>query len=803
MIAMKSKILSLCFLGLVMSDDEACKVEGSCGAPEEEINLIQTRTEVRVSSQTSAAQKAPMYETLPALDFGQHATYGASPKQPAPVPSHSLPLVFSDSFTTHRNHSGFNGCYFNLITVGDLGGFGAYRDICGGLQDQIKTCRGAIMDGKTGELAQMVSLPWETQGEDPRCFAWGGAPWCLTWTTTVHRYKPHSKLSLTSVGNRTFKLMRLDDGQNIPLDRLVTDPVSGKNWVPVVASDNALYFVCQVSPLLVLKYDGEMNGIGQLSWHAGNLALKQDVVQFRGGTPAAFFESEGLKGYVGLGHVTVANKNHSVYAYTFSEDLKSSRVVKVQMPTELMEAYCAGGVWDPFSVDASRPDVLFSVQYSFEYVHDAQIFKTYRLSLGNKSVVAALLPTATASFEQQSSATEPIDRTALQAEVISAWEMDKARECSQWHSVSLVTTTERVHQGSMAWAFGMEAPPMDTVSPQSDVCIILIPTLLVLCLATSLCLKASWASGLSILVGFSCCSSSMLVINKIAVSLLPFPWVLLACQLLFAAAAAQMCACADQTVNLDPLTFTKIRLFAPAVVSFVALLYFNMELLKSTQVETFIIFRTSTPITIHVIDHYILKKGPALSRFSWLALLATFGSCTAYCFVEMGALGKVSMFWLVCWYAGFVFDHIYVKHIYQSLPMSAVTRVYYTNFLAFVPVAILAIYLELPAVSSSSDTIEYSRVCTAILSSCIVGTFMSYFSVRVRDAFSPTAFAHVGNICKLLTIIISRIFLEVHATLVGSCITTAGIFVGAIYEEEKATSKECEVNHDTPQKTRS
>merc|ERR1719240_2235488 len=134
------------------------------------------------------------------------------------------------------------------------------------------------------------------------------------------------------------------------------------------------------------------------------------------------------------------------------------------MPTELMETYCEGGVWDPFSVEISGHDILFSVQYSFEHIHDAPIFKTYRLSLANKSVVAASLPTAAAPLAVQTNNSD-ISRNlpgfitafgrrrnsdnlqALHSELINAWEMDKVGECSGWHSTSLVErNTERVHQ---------------------------------------------------------------------------------------------------------------------------------------------------------------------------------------------------------------------------------------------------------------------------------------------------------------------------------------------------------------------
>jgi hypothetical protein len=263
----------------------------------------------------------------------------------------------------------------------------------------------------------MEQLPWTTVGEDPRCFAWGEAPWCLTWTSFVAG---------------TFKLMRLDTGLVVPLDPQITDQISGKNWIPVVANDGGLYLIGQISPPLVLKYDGYANGVGNLSWHAGNLSSKQNPVIFRGGTPAVSFEADGINGYVGLGHITDTFDDHSLYAYVFSSDLKSSSVVKVQMPPELMEKYCEGGVWDPFSVDTSGHDIVFSIQYTPKSIGDGiNIVETYMLSLGDKSVLAASIP-ASINFGGGNQQAWKIRQ--LQSELITAWKNDKLHECAERHT---------------------------------------------------------------------------------------------------------------------------------------------------------------------------------------------------------------------------------------------------------------------------------------------------------------------------------------------------------------------------------
>ena len=52
----------------------------------------------------------------------------------------------------------------------------------------------------------------------------------------------------------------------------------------------------------------------------------------------------------------------------------------------------------------------------------------------------------------------------------------------------------------------------------------------------------------------------------------------------------------------------------------------------------------------------------------------------------------------------------------------------------------------------------------ALLLSCVGGLGMSYFSFALRAVISATSFSVIGNICKVLTILVNIIMWDQHAS---------------------------------------
>merc|ERR1719189_3122773 len=66
--------------------------------------------------------------------------------------------------------------------------------------------------------------------------------------------------------------------------------------------------------------------------------------------------------------------------------------------------------------------------------------------------------------------------------------------------------------------------------------------------------------------------------------------------------------------------------------------------------------------------------------------------------------------------------------------------------------------------------VEWTQFGIAILLvSCLLGIAMSYFAYLARSSVSATYFTIIGNVCKILTVIMNQLIWELHANFVGVC----------------------------------
>ena len=118
------------------------------------------------------------------------------------------------------------------------------------------------------------------------------------------------------------------------------------------------------------------------------------------------------------------------------------------------------------------------------------------------------------------------------------------------------------------------------------------------------------------IIAYASCSSMMLIINKLAVTFLPAPSVVLFCQLLTSAVAIKLMH-EGGLVESDPLIAEKVKPFMLVAIAFLGALYTNVKTLQYANVETFIVFRSSTPILIAFLDYVFLGRQLPNMR-SWL-----------------------------------------------------------------------------------------------------------------------------------------------------------------------------------------
>ena len=284
----------------------------------------------------------------------------------------------------------------------------------------------------------------------------------------------------------------------------------------------------------------------------------------------------------------------------------------------------------------------------------------------------------------------------------------------------------------------------------------------VLSLVPARTMSGGRASTLFAIIGYGACSSLMLIVNKVAVNLLPAPSFVLLLQFFcswFVVKACGLCGCVD----VDEFEWRKLLAFLPVSLAFLAAVFANMKTLQFANVETFVVFRASTPLTISICDWLCLgRELPGLrSTICLISLL-----CGAAAYVATDAQFHVSGYvWVGVWYVIFCFDQLYIKHAVDTVEVrSNWARVFYTNFWASIVAGGVAGATE-PDILRSFVWSYASGGALAL--SCLLGVAMSYFAFLCRSLISATHFTVIGNVCKVLTVLINVCIWDKHATPTG------------------------------------
>ncbi|GLC45730.1 hypothetical protein PLESTF_000598600 [Pleodorina starrii] len=290
--------------------------------------------------------------------------------------------------------------------------------------------------------------------------------------------------------------------------------------------------------------------------------------------------------------------------------------------------------------------------------------------------------------------------------------------------------------------------------------------------------KSLGFSTAAIIIYYAFCSSLMLLINKVAIHAIPAPTFILCVQLLFSVIVVII---GDRTGCLvaDNLEWEKVSKFVWVVVGFLGTLMANIKVLQNANVETFITFRSSTPLVLSLCDYVWLGRSMPSAR-SWSCLVVLLVGSVGYVLVD--ADFKIhAYYWLLLWYAFFTFDTVYVKHMCDTVKMTNWGRVYYANLMAFLPLAAVLPFMgELQLVRGLRWT---PAGAGALALSCVLGVAMSHASYLLREAVSATLFTIVGIICKALTVILNVMIWDKHASPAGIGFLLLCVSAGTFYEQ--------------------
>jgi len=266
--------------------------------------------------------------------------------------------------------------------------------------------------------------------------------------------------------------------------------------------------------------------------------------------------------------------------------------------------------------------------------------------------------------------------------------------------------------------------------------------------------------------GYMLCSATLLISNKYAVHKVAAPSFILFSQLMGTAIVVKTFAALGK-IQCDALDKVKVQKFLPVALIFLATIFSNIKSLQYANVETFMVFRFSTPLVVSIADYLFLGRRLPSAQ-SWACLLALLVGAFGYATTDSSFEIKGYTFCAV-WYVIFCIDQIYLKHVINTVKMDSTWgRVFYSNFLAALPLIFTFV--------SDADEIEAlknisSGAALAVFVSVALGVGMSYFAWMARSLLSAASFTVVGNACKVLTIAINVSLWDKHASAFGiSCL---------------------------------
>lgn len=254
-----------------------------------------------------------------------------------------------------------------------------------------------------------------------------------------------------------------------------------------------------------------------------------------------------------------------------------------------------------------------------------------------------------------------------------------------------------------------------------------------------------------VVLSFSVCSSSLLLVNKLVLLVLPLPSFVAAAQFLSAAAFVLLIH-ASGAAKVDALEWARVRPYLAYVLFFVAAVYSNMQALRSSNVETLIICRACCPLLVAALEMAFLGRAAPCAR-STLVLLSLVGGAAGYVASDRAfALGGVSAYgWVVAYYGVICCSDTYGKSISNLGWRTVWGPALYTNLLSAPPM-VAAAYAT--GELSRLRDVEWSGATLGALSlSCVLSVGISYTGWSCRGRVSATSYSVIGVVNKLLTVL--------------------------------------------------
>ena len=245
-------------------------------------------------------------------------------------------------------------------------------------------------------------------------------------------------------------------------------------------------------------------------------------------------------------------------------------------------------------------------------------------------------------------------------------------------------------------------------------------------------------------------------------------------------------------------------------------------MLQHANVETFIVFRSITPLIVAVADPLFRPHVAQLpSAKTTASLVLIFAGAAGYTTFD-STFSVTSYGWGVAYVVIICVEMIYVKDVVSHIKLSNWGLVYYNNGIGALMSTLVVLVLDesgaigralrpAPIEDSGSATLarrmltaagsaldgaaevgvsEWTLPVTGVVVSCVFGLGISFFGFSVRRKISATGFTVMGCTNKLLTLLVNTLAWDRHASASGQACLLVCIAGGVAYGEfSKADSE--------------
>jgi len=276
------------------------------------------------------------------------------------------------------------------------------------------------------------------------------------------------------------------------------------------------------------------------------------------------------------------------------------------------------------------------------------------------------------------------------------------------------------------------------------------------------------------------CSSTQLIVNKHVAIVLGAPAVLLTCQCTFAAVFLKYSHLFGDGAAIRPLHEVEVESFVVIVFFFVLIIFSSLKGLQTANVDTVICLRMTSPLLLSLIDYFFLGR-LLPSKSSFAAMLGIACTFSYFTFTE-SAWEMRAIIWLSLWYFSMIFESAYVKYVVNQSRLTVTEQAFYQNFLAVPFLMIVAVITGELFPGNKIAVLKKIDMCFLLLS-CVLGLGLSHLGFAIRRQISATSFSILGNICKLLTILINLVVWDKHSSSAGTVVIVLCVLSSALYRQ--------------------